>query len=197
MATTLLYLEDFNLLEAKAKVLDVVEESGKIIVVLDQTVFYPQGGGQPYDKGIINSQFAKFVVGEVRFIDGTVKHIGHFEGGAFSKEEVVGLVVDVERRKLNSRLHSAGHVVDMAIHALGLKWVPGKGYHFPEGPYVEYIGSSEGLDKERLKADIENLCNKFVQEGRKTELRFSLVNFTKISMKSEFLAIRIFVIPNL
>ena len=47
--TKLLYLEDFNLLNTEARIIDVLEENGKNIVLLDQTVFYPQGGGQPYD----------------------------------------------------------------------------------------------------------------------------------------------------
>ena len=47
-STKLLYLENFTLLNSEAKVVDVLEENGKTVVLLDQTVFYPQGGGQPY-----------------------------------------------------------------------------------------------------------------------------------------------------
>lgn len=170
--TKLLYLEDFNLLNREAKVIDVLEENGKNIVVLDQTIFYPQGGGQPYDKGFITSVSGKFIVEEVRFVDGAVRHIGKFENGNLSQGENVQCVVDKERRTLHSRLHSAGHVVDMAVNALKLGWIPGKGFHFPEGPYVEYKGNLEGMDKENLKTKIEKLCNIFIQEERKTELRF-------------------------
>ncbi len=170
--TKLKYLEDFNLLELETKVMEVNNEDGRDIIILEETVFYPQGGGQPYDQGIIESSSGKFLVIEVRFIDGIVKHIGNFESGKFSSGEIVKCEVDQIRRKLNSRLHSGGHIVDMAVNSLGLKWNPGKGYHFPDGPYVEYIGSLEGLDKEKLKTDIEKFCNKFVEEDRKTELRF-------------------------
>jgi len=170
--TKLLYLEDFNLLNTEARIIDVLEENGKNIVLLDQTVFYPQGGGQPYDKGLITSGSEKFIVKEVRFVDGIVKHIGIFESGKLSKGENVQCMVDKDRRTLHSRLHSAGHVVDMAVTELKLGWVPGKGFHFPEGPYVEYKGSLEGLDKENMKIELERLCNKFIQEERKTELRF-------------------------
>lgn len=170
--TKLFYLEDFNLYNTEANVIDVFEENGKNIVFLDQTVFYPQGGGQPYDKGLITSDSGKFIVEEVRSADGIVKHIGQFESGNFSKEQHVQCMVDKERRILNSRIHSAGHVVDMAVTELKLGWVPGKGFHFPEGPYVEYKGSLEGMDKENMKAEIEKLSNTFIQEKRKTELRF-------------------------
>ena len=170
--TKLIYLEDFNLLVSDAKVLDIAQENGKDIIVLDQTIFYPQGGGQPYDQGIIEGPSGKFLVEEVRFVDGVVKHIGKHESGSFQVGETVKCLVDEARRALHSRIHSAGHIVDMAVTALELNWVPGKGYHFPEGPYVEYAGSLDGLDKEKLKIDIENLCNKFVEENRETKLLF-------------------------
>lgn len=178
--TKLLYLEDFSLLESETRIQEILEESGKQIIILDRTVFYPQGGGQPYDAGVIESPSAKFIVEEVRFLEGAVRHIGHFEKGEFHKGETVTLRVDKERRALHSRIHSAGHVVDMAVYALKLPWIPGKGYHFPDGPYVEYAGSFEGLDKGKLKADIEEMCSKFIQEGRETKLLF----MNKEQMKS-------------
>lgn len=170
--TKLIYLEDFTLLHADSEVLGIAKEDGQDIVILDQTVFYPQGGGQPYDTGIISGDSAKFIVQEVRYLDGLVRHIGKFELGSFEKGEAVRCAVDKERRELNSRIHSAGHVVDMAVYELKLNWIPGKGYHFPEGPYVEYSGDLEGLDKEKLKVDIENLCNKFIEAGRQTKVLF-------------------------
>jgi Ser-tRNA(Ala) deacylase AlaX len=170
--TKLIYLEDFNLLASDAKVLEIVQENSKEIVILDQTIFYPQGGGQPYDKGYIEGPSGKFLVEEVRFADGIVKHIGKFEFGSFQIGESVKCAVDEPRRALHSRIHSAGHVVDMAVTALNLNWIPGKGYHFPEGPYVEYAGILDGLDKEKLKTDIENLCNKFVNENWETQFLF-------------------------
>lgn len=170
--TKLLYLEDFNLLESEAKILEVSQENDKDILVLDQTTFYPQGGGQPYDKGFISSSSGKFIVEEVRFADGIVKHIGNIESGTFSQGETVTCMVNKEKRDLHSRIHSAGHVVDLAVTELKLNWIPGKGFHFPEGPYVEYAGSLDEFDKEKLKTDIENLCNKFIEEGREIKLLF-------------------------
>lgn len=175
--TTLLYLEDFNLLHCDAVVQEVMEENGKSIIILDQTVFYPQGGGQPYDQGTIVMRNggmlnAEFNVEEVRFVDGGVKHIGSLKNGSFNVGDAVECHMDEVRRTLNSRLHSAGHVVDMAVTSLHLPWVPGKGYHFPDGPYVEYAGSLDGMDKEKLKADIEAACNAFVKEARSTTLVF-------------------------
>ncbi len=177
-----MYLEDFLALTATARVVEIAEENGKMVVMLDATIFYPQGGGQPYDTGVIESGGARFAVEEVRLAPTPnpasagfgvgVKHIGHFEHGSFAAGEQVKLSVDAARRALHSRLHSAGHIVDMAVAALGLPWTPGKGFHFPQGPYVEYGGSLEGLDKEKIKTDLEALCKKIIGENLATRILF-------------------------
>lgn len=172
MVTKLLYLEDFNTLHATARVLKQLTENDKTVIVLDQTIFYPQGGGQPYDTGIIHNKSAKFFVEQTRFIDGIVKHIGIFEFGSFTTNDVVELEVNRERRTLHSRLHSAGHVIDMAIAELKLPWKPGKGFHFPEGPYIEYEGPFDDSMREKLDNTLEETVNKYVQEDSVTKLLF-------------------------
>ncbi len=112
-------------------------EKGKAII-LDQTIFYPQGGGQPFDTGKITAPGKEFAVKDVRNHDGCVHHYG--EGAQFNNGEKVQLAIDKERRTLNSRLHSAGHLIDVALAKHGYRLEPGKGYHFPDAPFVEYIG---------------------------------------------------------
>jgi len=172
MITNLLYLNDFSILYCEASITEMIKRDDKDIIVLNQTVFYPQGGGQPYDVGVIKSPTSEFSVAEVRMIDSVVNHIGKFTHGQLSKNESVKCIVNKERRELNNRLHSAGHVVDMAIQKLGLNWIPGKGHHFPSGPYVEYAGSLDNLDKENLKLDIANMCNQLIQTALVTKVIF-------------------------
>lgn len=172
METKLIYMEHMDHYICEAQVMEVFSEEEKTIVVLDQTVFYPQGGGQPYDTGIILSLNKKFFVEEVRFVDGVVRHIGTFEGEALNAGETVTCSVDNERRRLNTRLHSAGHLIDMAFKRMGITWMPGKGYHFPNGPYVEYTGSVSGIDVEKLKIDLENTCNELIAEEISTKVLF-------------------------
>ncbi|MBI3341653.1 hypothetical protein HY024_00860 [Candidatus Curtissbacteria bacterium] len=171
-STELIYLENFRQTEAEATVVDIVEEDDKTIVYLDGTIFYPQGGGQPYDKGTIESTNGKFIVDEVRYLEGLVKHIGSFEKGQFAKGEKVKCLVDVERRELHSRLHSAGHLVDMAVEESGLEWIPGKGFHFPDGPYVEYEGNADDVQRNELPAKLEEICNKHIAESIEVEVKF-------------------------
>lgn len=170
--TKLLYMEDMQQLECTAYVENVEQKDGRWVVYLDQTVFYPQGGGQPYDTGKITGGATTFVVEEVRFADGLVSHIGHFEGQPFMQGEDVKCTVDAERRALHTRLHSGGHLLDMAVNELGYNWIPGKGYHFPDGPYVEYQGV---LGDETKEAVIEKLNAKIAEilaRDIATEIRF-------------------------
>ncbi|PWT95863.1 MAG: hypothetical protein C5B53_10660, partial [Candidatus Melainabacteria bacterium] len=82
-------------------------------------------------------------------------HIGTFAEGSFAPDELVKLSVMKERRMLNARLHSAGHLIDLAIQKLDLNLKPAKGYHFPDSPYVEYEGKLESIDKEQLAGAIQ------------------------------------------
>lgn len=165
MNTSLLYLENFTRVTCDARVAAVTKENDRDVVILDQTIFYPQGGGQPYDQGTIKNNDTLFTVQEVRAIDGQVKHIGVFTGVPFTVGQTVTCTVDRERRMLNSRVHAAGHVLDKALFELGFNWLPGKSYHFPNGPYVEYAGNLHNVDVEKLKTDIERLCAAWATNG--------------------------------
>lgn len=138
-STKFLFLDNDQQLTGRATVLGVVDwPAGGRAVVLDQTYFYPQGGGQPADWGRIESAAGCFGVKDVRKESGVVYHIGEFSRDSFGVGEVVQLLVDGERRLLNSRLHSAGHLLDVALENVGHLMEPTKGYHFANGPYVEY-----------------------------------------------------------
>ena len=171
--TKLVYLEDMSLVAARARVFSSAEEEGRSVVVLDETIFYPQGGGQPYDQGVITTASARFLVEEVRFVEGIVRHIGKYEAGTFSVGDEVECLVDSVRRELHARLHSAGHIIDLAVHSLGLSWIPGKGFHFPQGPYIEYAGDLAAAgDGESLRKKIEEKAQEIVNQASEVTVRF-------------------------
>ncbi|MEI6629224.1 MAG: alanyl-tRNA editing protein [Actinomycetota bacterium] len=101
--TDLLFLRDAYLQEATATVLDIRENA----VVLDRTIFYATGGGQPHDTGSLGGQ----VVVDVRKEGGAVLHV-LAEGAVMP---VVGaqvdLAVDWQRRHNLMRTHTAMHVL--------------------------------------------------------------------------------------
>ena len=76
MATTLVYLEDFGVVSGEATVIGIEKtEDDRTIVILDQTCFYPRGGGQDWDTGTIEGPTGSFMVQEVRLeeIDGELE----------------------------------------------------------------------------------------------------------------------------
>lgn len=75
------------------------------------------------------------------------------------------LEVDGEKRKSYARYHSAGHLLDIAVRRVGLTHLhPGKGYHFPIGAYVEYIGVIDMTKKEQIGAEITASANAIIKE---------------------------------
>jgi len=105
MITEALYLEDSYLKECDAKVVSV--KNGKCIV-LDRTVFYPKGGGQPCDTGKIKKEDQTYNVVYVGKFSGEISHevdrIGLREG------DRVHCVLDWDRRYKLMRSHTAAHV---------------------------------------------------------------------------------------
>ncbi|PWA44225.1 alanine-tRNA ligase [Artemisia annua] len=175
--TILKYYDDmFNLKSTASLVSSFLSDDGRHVLVLDSTVFHPQGGGQPADGGYITdvdcSRF-KFVVQDVRSKNGIVYHYGVSERNAEELEEglQVLLSVDESKRKLNSRLHSAGHLLDLCLEKVGLSHLdPSKGYHFPDGPYVEYKGSVPQAELQSKQKELELEANNLISRGGKVSV---------------------------
>ena len=114
--TKLNYLDNTYLFESEAIFIEIKENEKGKAVILDETIFYPQGGGQPADRGEIVSGDNIFAVSDVRLDEtGTVGHFGEFKQGEFKQDDKVDLKIDKDRRILNAKLHSAGHLLDCAV----------------------------------------------------------------------------------
>ncbi len=163
--TKLNYLNNTYLFEAEAILLKIDENEKGISFVLDETIFYPQGGGQPADSGKIISDAAVFTVVDVRLDEkGDVWHYGEISSGTFQKGDRLLLKLDIEKRRMNARLHSAGHLLDCAVEKIGItNLVPTKGFHFPEGPYVEYEGVLEKTPA--LILELETTINELIAQN--------------------------------
>ena len=100
-----LYLEDSYLKECDARVVSVT--NGKY-TVLDQTVFYPKGGGQPCDTGKIVKENETYNVVYVGKFSGEISHevdrVGLKEG------DNVHCILNWERRYKLMRSHTAAHL---------------------------------------------------------------------------------------
>ena len=108
--TERLYAHDADsayLREMEARVVDSEPAAG--VVVLDATVFYPTGGGQPHDTGTLAWEGGTARVVEVSTRGDDIAH--RLEGAIPSPGLVVHGVIDWERRHLLMRTHSALHVL--------------------------------------------------------------------------------------
>jgi len=124
--TELLFRDDAELDWCEATVVEVTSAG----VVLDRTVFYPTGGGQPGDTGTLDlARVHDTVKGE----DGTILHL--CEGELPGVGETVTATLDWERRYAHMRMHTALHLLSVAIP-------------FPVS------GGSIGAEKSRLDFDM-------------------------------------------
>ncbi len=101
-----LFLTDSYLKETCATVVSV--KDGKY-VILDQTIFYPKGGGQPYDTGTIVKDAEIFNVVYVGKFSGQISH--EIDHPGLQAGDNVHLVLNWERRYKFMRSHTAAHVL--------------------------------------------------------------------------------------
>ncbi|NAO28807.1 alanyl-tRNA editing protein [Pseudomonas syringae pv. dysoxyli] len=129
-------------------------DDGRFEVVLVETLFHPQGGGQLADQGFI----AGVRVEGLSQVDGQVVHV-------VGQQIAVGSVeieVLMEPRNLNARLHSAGHLISGVGQIMG--WNPTKGHHWPGECRVvfERQAISEPLTAEALAEAVNALIDQDV-----------------------------------
>ncbi|KAK8684520.1 hypothetical protein V6N13_040544 [Hibiscus sabdariffa] len=175
--TKLEYFDQMFKLQSKATLIHYFKgDDGRKALILDNTIFHPQGGGQPSDTGFVcvtNSNL-RFCVQDVRSKDGVVFHYGFPEDSTLESELEQGkgkqviLQVDEPRRRLNSRLHSAGHLLDVCMRNVGLGHLePGKAYHFPDAPFVEYKDTVPPNELQNKQKEIEIEVNTLISKGEK------------------------------
>ena len=162
MKTKLIYLEDSYVKEMEATILEVSPLSqNQWRVVLDQTVFYAFGGGQPFDQGTLTNDNLKAKVIEVLLKDGEIWHYIKSQTEPKVGDKVHG-VIDWERRYKNMRYHSAGHIIDFALYLLGYspkQLVPAKADHGKK-PYIIYNGVLTEDIKQKLQEKVDELIAK-------------------------------------
>jgi Ser-tRNA(Ala) deacylase AlaX len=156
MNTLRKYLDDTYADSHAGSILHAGRDERGAYVVIDETIFYPQGGGQPADLGIIRCGHAVMQIAFVGDVDGEVRH---YLAEAPADLDVLSghgceLAVDKPRRLLHARLHTAGHVIAGLVDARRGPLRACKGFHFPEGPYVEFVGKPDG-DADALLATLQ------------------------------------------
>ena len=162
--TRLLYLEDAYIKEFEAKIVKIERIEDKFRIVLDQTAFYPVGGGQPSDVGEIFSETGKATIAYVERKGTLVFHYAEKIKGKLAEGDTVKGVIDWNRRYRLMRMHTAAHLLSEAVRKA-------------VGRPLEIVGSAIDVEKARLDfgyeksireffPKIEEIANKVVAEGR-------------------------------
>ncbi len=139
-------------------------------VVLDRTLFYPEGGGQPADHGVLERDGQQFNVTDVQMVGGVVLHKVDPEGLS-PGDSVVGRI-DMRRRIAHARHHTATHIInDSAKRILGR--------------HVWQAGAQKSEDRARL--DIYHYKRISAEELRAIELEANRRVMEMIPVHTEFM----------
>lgn len=106
-----LYMDDSNIKSWNTKVTSV--KDGKFIT-LDQTAFYPKGGGQPWDEGFIVKNDEKFKVVYVGKFSGKISH--EVDKPGLEEADEVSCEIDWDRRYTYMRYHTACHLISNILY---------------------------------------------------------------------------------
>ena len=144
---------------------DEVAAGAEAVVVLDQSPFYAEMGGQVADHGTITADGVVFTVADVqKNKGGKFMHYGRLAQGVLHVGDTVHAAIDMERRKAIQRAHSTTHLLDAA-----LKKVLGDHVH-QAGSLVEPdrlrfdFTHFEAISPEELR-QVEELVNDAILEG--------------------------------
>jgi alanyl-tRNA synthetase len=129
--TKKLYYDQPSSIEFEAVVLDFFDN----YVILDQTLFYPEGGGQPADTGTLVSAESMIRVDDVIKVGEVIFH--HVSGGMISRGDRVKGMVDEERRWSLMRHHTATHVLLHATKEI-------------LGAHIHQAGAQKGAESSRV-----------------------------------------------
>ena len=129
-----------NAIVMNDEIVESAKEGDKIAIVLDQTTFYPEGGGQAGDCGILsNDNVVIEVVDTRKGANNTIKHIGFVKSGEIKVNDELNTIVNKEVRMASARNHTATHLLHKVLKEV-------------LGEHVNQAGSL--VNSERLRFDV-------------------------------------------
>ncbi len=162
--TDLLFHKDSYLQSTNATVIKIVEDNG---IVLDRTVFYPGGGGQPHDLGVISIGNKNVAVTKVQNVKGEVIHWVEDNHGITTGQSVTA-EIDWDRRYTLMRTHTALHIL------CGVVWRDYKAQ--VTGGDMQPGTARMDFEFENMTAEfaeqIEDTINREVNDNRTIEVNF-------------------------
>ncbi|MEN2767492.1 alanyl-tRNA editing protein [Ornithinibacillus xuwenensis] len=189
METDKLYYKNQYEVEFEAVVRKSEQDNAGHYVVLNQTAFYPTGGGQPYDTGTLNN----IRVFNVEEVEGEIRH--YVEMPIELNVKCIG-EVDWNRRFDHMQQHTGQHILSAAFdNELGLKTVS---FHLGKEICSIDLATDHVTEEELLK--IEEIANQVILENYPIESKWvteeELRNYSLRKSVSVSENIRLVIIPD-
>lgn len=146
-----------------------IESGDNAVVILDQTPFYAEMGGQIGDAGELSSPLGLFQVNDTQKYGQVFGHIGQINGGVLKVGDVVSALVNVERRYAIQANHSATHLLHSALRQVLGEHVAQKGSLVSEHILRFDISQPEAITKAQLE-EVERIVNAKVRENIKVTI---------------------------
>lgn len=162
--TEQLYYQDSYIKEFEAVVLSCIPKGNKFEAVLDRTAFFPEGGGQEADTGVLRVENRRIKVLDVQEVEGEIVH--YIEEVILPGQTVVG-ELDFKERFSKMQQHTGEHIISGIVHSrFGYENV---GFHLGQKEVtMDYNGP---LTTEELRS-IEYEANQIVAENREIRVSF-------------------------
>ena len=177
-------LENSGIIKAIVKDNELVDSAvagDKVIVVLDKTTFYPEGGGQAGDAGLLvnkNEDIVVEVIDTKKGANNTIKHIGIVKSGMINTGEKLSTIVDKEIRMASARNHSATHLLHKALKEVLGEHVNQAGSLVTSERLRFDVTHFEAITKEELKV-IEEKVNDVILESLNITCENMSINYAK------------------
>ncbi|WP_096268628.1 alanine--tRNA ligase [Escherichia coli] len=140
------------------KAVDAINAGQKAVVVLDQTPFYAESGGQVGDKGELKGANFSFAVEDTQKYGQAIGHIGKLAAGSLKVGDAVQADVDEARRARIRLNHSATHLMHAALRQVLGTHVSQKGSLVNDKVLRFDFSHNEAMKPEEIRA-VEDLVN--------------------------------------
>lgn len=140
------------------KAVDAINAGQEAVVVLDQTPFYAESGGQVGDKGKLKGANFSFVVEDTQKYGQAIGHIGKLAAGSLKVGDAVQADVDEARRARIRLNHSATHLMHAALRQVLGTHVSQKGSLVNDKVLRFDFSHNEAMKPEEIRA-VEDLVN--------------------------------------
>ncbi len=140
------------------KAVDAINAGQEAVVVLDQTPFYAESGGQVGDKGELKGANFSFAVEETQKYGQAIGHIGKLAAGSLKVGDAVQADVDEARRARIRLNHSATHLMHAALRQVLGTHVSQKGSLVNDKVLRFDFSHNEAMKPEEIRA-VEDLVN--------------------------------------